>query len=152
MVKKIISLEKSFGNCDSVYPDTNIFIYLFQDSEKYSGAVEAIFDFLESKMINVCFSSLLLTELLVFPFKNGLAYTAGNWLNYFKVTENIHVINLDPKIAVDAAFLRAKYNIKTPDSVQLATAMQRKNSLFLTNDRELLKVGEVKMICLEDCL
>lgn len=152
MVKKIVSLKKLFQNCDSVYLDTNVLVYFFQDDERYSTIIEEIFDILEAEMTDVYFSSILLTELLVYPFKKGRAETAASWLNYFKIKKNIHIVNLDPKIAVDASFLRAKYDIKAPDSIHMATAMQRKNGLFLTNDNDLKKVQEVKVICIEDFL
>lgn len=150
MVKLKSNWKNLFRDCSFVYLDTSILIYLFQDQKKYAELLEEIFYFLESKKIDICFSSLLLTELLVDPFKKGQSDTVKNWLSYFKVAENLKIIDLNPSIAVDAAFLRAKYNIKTPDCIHLATTMQGKMSVFLTNDNYLKKVKEVEVVCLED--
>lgn len=152
MVKKSVFLKKLFRNSDFVYLDTSILIYFFQEHEKYSKILDKVFDLLERRKIIICFSSLLLTELLVDPFKTGQSDIAKNWLSYFKIAQNLEIIDLNPSIAVDAAFLRAKYNIKTPDCIHLATAMQKNKIVFLTNDNNLKKVEEVKVICIEDLL
>ena len=150
MVKNITALKKAFKNCAGVHLDTNILIYLFQNNEKYSGLLEEIFNFLDAKKITIYFSTLLLTELLVDPFKRDQSDIAKNWLSYFKVAENLEIVDLSPSIAVDAAYLRAKYNIKTPDSIHLATAMQKQKTIFLTNDADLKKIKETKVVCIED--
>ncbi len=139
-----------FEKHSHVYLDTNILIYLFQGQEQHSKLLDEIFEFLEKKKIKICFSALLLTELLVDPFKKLQPSIAKDWLYYFKVAKNIEIIDLTPAIAVDAAFLRSKYNFKTPDSIHLATAIQKKNSIFLTNDSDLKKIKELTVVCLED--
>ncbi|MBI5754084.1 PIN domain-containing protein [Candidatus Peregrinibacteria bacterium] len=149
MVKKF-GWKKYFKNCSCVSLDTSILIYLLQDDEKYSDIVDRIFQFFESKKINLSFSSILLAELLVYPFRNGQTDIAKDWLSYFKIEKNLEIVDLNPVIAVDAAYLRAKYNIKTPDSIHLATAMQKENAIFLTNDLDLKKIQEVKVICISN--
>ena len=39
--------------------------------------------------------------------------------------------------------LRAKYSLKTPDSIHLATAIMTKATAFLTGDKALARVVEV---------
>ena|SRR3989338_5648689 len=141
-----------FRDCDYVCLDTSVLIYLFQDHKKYSNIVDRMFQFFEAKKVNLYFSSLLLTELLVDPFRKHQPDVARDWLSFFKVGPNLDIIDLSPSIAVDAAYLRARYNIKTPDSIHLATAMQREKSIFLTNDQNLKKLKEVKVVCVEDLI
>lgn len=150
MVKKRASWKRLFKDESVVYLDTSILIYFFQNHEKYSKLLDEMFDFLEFKKLKIYFSSLLLTELLVGPFRAGQSNIAKDWLTYFKINQNLDIIDLTPTIAVDAAFLRAKYNIKTPDSIHLASAMQNQKSLFLTNDNDLKKIKEVNVVCIED--
>jgi predicted nucleic acid-binding protein len=45
--------------------------------------------------------------------------------------------------------LRARYQIRTPDSVQLAAAIEFDALVFLTNDDRLRKVTEIEVIVLE---
>lgn len=51
-----------------------------------------------------------------------------------------------------SAKLRAKYNIKTPDAVQIATGVLYGASVFVTNDPALEKVSEIKVVVLDDFL
>ncbi len=152
MVNGQNKLKKFLKSSDVFFLDTVIFIYLFEHNDKYATFLKEFFSLLELGNKKILFSSLLLTELLAAPFKTGDQNIAKAWLAYFKTAPNIEIIDLNPSIAVDAAFLRSKYNIKTPDSVHLATAMQKSGAVFLTNDKDLKKVKEVKVIIIGDFL
>ena len=51
--------------------------------------------------------------------------------------ENLTTALLSHEIAEEAARLRAEYNIRTPDAIQMATAIHEGASFFLTNDARL---------------
>lgn len=53
-------------------------------------------------------------------------------------------------LAIKAAELRAKYNLRTPDSIQLATAIEYNADYFLTNDIRLKSVAEINSIILSE--
>jgi hypothetical protein len=53
-------------------------------------------------------------------------------------------------IAEEAARLRAFHNIRTPDSIQMATAIIGKASFFLTNDIRLPSLPNLKILLLDD--
>jgi hypothetical protein len=57
---------------------------------------------------------------------------------------------LDQDIAEEAARLRAFHNIRTPDSIQMATAIIGKASFFLTNDIRLPSLPNLKILLLDD--
>ena len=63
-------------------------------------------------------------------------------------TINISHINID--IAISAAGLRAKYGLKTPDFIQVATAIYTASEYFLTNDIRLKAVKEIEILVLEE--
>lgn len=46
--------------------------------------------------------------------------------------------------------MRAKYNIHTPDALQVATAIERQADYFLTNDLRLKAVTEIKGITIAE--
>jgi len=56
---------------------------------------------------------------------------------------------LDEGIAEVAAALRARHNIRTPDAIQLATAIRAGASWFLTNDAELANLPEIYVVVLK---
>lgn len=49
-------------------------------------------------------------------------------------------------IAEQAAQLRAKYDLRTPDSIQLAMSIEFGADCFLTNDNKLKAVTEVTVV------
>jgi predicted nucleic acid-binding protein len=57
--------------------------------------------------------------------------------------------SLDPDLALQAAHLRARYQIRTPDAIQIAAAIEFGARLFLTNDDRVRKVTEIEVVVLE---
>ena len=51
-----------------------------------------------------------------------------------------------------SAKLRAKYAIRTPDAIQIAVGIIYGADVFLTNDSDLKKVKDIKVLILEDFL
>jgi predicted nucleic acid-binding protein len=62
--------------------------------------------------------------------------------------DNLTTIPLTATIAERAAGLRAEHNLRTPDAIQLATALESGASHFLTNDADLARVSNVKLLLL----
>jgi predicted nucleic acid-binding protein len=52
-------------------------------------------------------------------------------------------------LALQAAHLRARYHIRTPDAIQIAAAIEFGARLFLTNDDRVRKVTEIETVVLE---
>lgn len=59
---------------------------------------------------------------------------------------------VDIKMSDMASDLRARYNIRTPDAIQVATTILAGAGTFLTNDESLKRVKEIKVSLLEDML
>lgn len=57
--------------------------------------------------------------------------------------------DIDRNVAVESAKLRAKYKIKTPDAIQLTSGLINGAKAFITNDGNLKKVKEIKIIVLD---
>jgi predicted nucleic acid-binding protein len=58
--------------------------------------------------------------------------------------------HLDAEIAHKVAELRAKFNLRTPDAIQLATAIHAKAQVFVTNDERLRKVKDVPVLIIKE--
>ena len=54
------------------------------------------------------------------------------------------------EIARCAADFRAKYNLKLPDALQIATAIVSNCEAFLTNDTKLKRVTELQVLVIEE--
>lgn len=57
-------------------------------------------------------------------------------------------MDIDRQMGIESARLRAKYNIRTPDAIQLAAGLVNGAKVFITNDANLKKVKEIKVVVL----
>ncbi len=69
--------------------------------------------------------------------------------SFLTATPHLSLRTLDPPLAEQAAALRARYQLRTPDAVQIAAAIEFGAPLFLTNDDRLRKVTEIEVVVLE---
>ncbi len=60
------------------------------------------------------------------------------------------MVPLEGSVSLKAAELRAKYGIKPPDAIQLASVIYRNSDVFITNDQRLDAVDEIKVLTLKD--
>jgi hypothetical protein len=67
-------------------------------------------------------STLTLTEVLVHPYRDGNPDLAERYLQILLHARHLRMIALSPAIAAEAARVRADFQMKTPDAIQLATA------------------------------
>ena len=129
--------------------DTNIFIYFFENNQKYANTIENFLKTWEKERTILSVADILFTELLVGPFKVKDYSTASKWLQFFN-TARIEIKSTTSSITIKAAKLRAMYNLKTPDSIHLATAMESDCDYFIGNDSKLKKIKEIKTLCLSE--
>ncbi len=64
--------------------------------------------------------------------------------------ESLTVVELTPDIAETAAQLRASYNLRSPDSIQMATPIRENASFFLTNDARLPSLPGLTVLVLDN--
>ena len=59
------------------------------------------------------------------------------------------MLDINADIAKKTAEIRAKYGFKTPDAIQLASALHSDSIFFITNDNQLNKFKELKVILVD---
>lgn len=65
-------------------------------------------------------------------------------------TPSLTTVVINAAIAERAAALRVRYRLRTPDALQVAAALAHGCEAFLTNDRDLARVTDLRMIILDD--
>lgn len=129
--------------------DTNCFIYYFEAHKKFGPVIKKIFSLLVEGKIQIFCSTILLTELLVGPFRANNEQLIELYSSLTK-RKGLFLIPVSEVIATCAAKLRATYNLKTPDTIHLATAIESGAKIFLTNDERAKKVREIKVCLVQD--
>ena len=133
----------------SVALDTMIFIYAFEEHPAYQEILKNFFRALEKGEMNAVTSTLTITECLVQPYRKKNFGLSAQYLVLFRNFPNLSIIPLTDDIAERAAFLRAQYNLRTPDAVQLATALVSGCYAFLTNDDRFSGVEGIRVLVLD---
>jgi predicted nucleic acid-binding protein len=63
---------------------------------------------------------------------------------------NVTTLPVTHSVAQLAAELRAEHKLKTPDAVQLATALSQHATIFMTNDRDFPAMRDIEILKLRD--
>ncbi|MBI2009911.1 MAG: type II toxin-antitoxin system VapC family toxin [Candidatus Chisholmbacteria bacterium] len=122
--------------------DTNIFIYQFSKHPKFFTNAKELFLLLTKSRLKGVTSVITLTELLTLPTSpKKLADIESALFS----TPNVTVLDVDRHIASVAAKIRRSYGYRSPDAIQLATALTAKANRFITNDKKLRKFKEIKI-------
>ena len=99
-----------------------------------------------------CTSIITLLEVLVRPFQEDDNQTAAKYRELILNSKNLDVLEVNESVVERAAKLRAEYKIKTPDAIQIASAILNKVDLFISNDKDLERIKEVDIITLDSFL
>lgn len=137
-----------FSGINKIALDTNLFIYVFEQSPKYGEKAKGILAQVENGEISAVASTVSLTEILVKPIREGNISLEKQYKLLFTHFPNLSIIAIDNTIAERAAFLRGTYGIKTPDALILACAISANADLFITNDLRLEQIKEIKCVAL----
>jgi len=134
----------------TVFIDTAPLIFFIEKNPKYSAIVKPVVALIDSGQAKGLTSTITLLEVLVLPLREGNKKLADAYRSILLSSKNLETCEISNAISEKAAALRAKYGFKTPDSIQLATAIIRRMDYFLTNDLALKQVNEIKVVVLED--
>jgi len=117
--------------------DTAPLIYFMEQNPKYLEMMRLFFRAFDRGDFRMVTSTVTLVEVLVHPLRQGNTLLAQEYREILLNQESLTVVELTPDIAETAAKLRASYNLRSPDSIQMATAIREGASFFLTNDARL---------------
>ncbi len=130
--------------------DTTPLIYFIEKNATYHPLVRPFFVALAREQFTVVTSTITLVETLVHPIRNNHHEIARRYREILLNTSHLTTFDVSPDIAQKAAEIRANYQIRTPDAIQLAAALQGGATFFLTNDHGLKKFSEINVIVVDD--
>jgi predicted nucleic acid-binding protein len=132
--------------------DTVTFIYLIEESPEYFRLIEPLFSEIDRGRIKAFTSSLTLLEVLVVPYRASDLALVDRYEEILTRSRGIELIDIDREQIRAAALLRARYRLRTPDALQIATALSKECKVFVTNDRDLPDIAGLRMIQLRNYL
>jgi len=129
--------------------DTGPLIYYIEEHPAFLAKIKPFFEAAERNEFRIVTSFVTLVEVLVHPLREGRPELAEEYRNILLQSPALTTIPLDEDIAEEAAGLRARHNLRTPDAIQVATAIRSGASWFLTNDAELANLSEIPVLVLK---
>jgi predicted nucleic acid-binding protein len=129
--------------------DTSILIYAVEENPKYVGLVRPILRWVESSKGMAVTSTITMLELLVQPYRLADIDRVNKF--YALLMTYPHLEWIEPNLAISdqAARLRAEHNLRTPDAIQAATALERDATGFISNDPMFKRVEGIEVLVLE---
>jgi predicted nucleic acid-binding protein len=134
----------------AVFLDSAPLIYFMEENHTYISLLRNLFTANNNGAFIFKTSVVTLMEVLVHPMRHNEQTLAEQYQEILCNSSSIDIINIDIEVAVKTAWLRAKYALKTPDAIQLATALISLSDFFLTNDVRLKNIEEIEVLTLDD--
>jgi predicted nucleic acid-binding protein len=131
--------------------DTAPLIYYIEENSNYLPLVEELFELIDAGSAQGFTSVLTLLEVLVKPMREGRDDIADQYREILTGSANIVLHPIGEAVCETAADLRSKYSwLRTPDAIQIATAISHQAALIITNDERWKRIGEIDVIVLDD--
>lgn len=114
--------------------DSSVWIYHLEGHSRFGSAAGRVIEGVEEGRFRGIVSELTLLELTVRPLQLGRQDVADEYellLSYFP---NLELEPVGRDILIDAAALRARHGLRTPDAILVATGVRCAATAAITND------------------
>lgn len=135
-------------NGKTVVIDSAPLIYFMERHPTFYALVRPVFEALERGEFVAMTSSVTIAEVLPHPIRHGRFELVSIYRDFF--AQYLPVISVTAEIAETAARLRAGHGLRTPDAIQVGTALVHQAELFLTNDSRLGRLKQPEVLSVAD--
>ena len=129
--------------------DSAPIIYFLQDHPKFAPRFSPLFDAAAEGKLNLAISTITLAEVMAGPFAADNEVVAMQYREVLCRSPGWQTIPVDEDIAIEAARLRARYRLRLPDAIQVATAIATRAWALVTHDSGLAKVRDIRVLGLK---
>ena len=126
------------------------FIYFIEQHPDYALFLRELFRRVDAGAVAGVSSIVTLTEVLTKPKQSGNQRIEREYRSLLLRSRHVSLVAVEATIAERAADLRARWGMRTPDALQIATALGANCQAFLTNDHRLRRVTDIHVLVLDD--
>jgi predicted nucleic acid-binding protein len=126
--------------------DTAIFIYFIEEDPRFVPLVLPVFEEADAGKRELVTSAVTLLEVLVVPYRAGNVRLAERYELLLTRSRGVRMTDVTRDQLRGAAQLRAATGVKTPDALQLVSALGAGCRTFLTNDRAFPPIPGLRVI------
>lgn len=145
-----MTINDALRGVQRLYIETAPRIYYVEEHPTYIATMDTIIEAVNVRPIAAVSSVITLTEVLLQPIKAGKTIVAQQYRDILLDSGQFELLPITAQIAERAADLRARYNLRTPDALHVATALDAGCDAFLTNDRGIKRVTEIRVLVLDE--
>jgi uncharacterized protein len=147
-----VVIPKALRGHRRVLIDSSVWIYHLEQHSEFGQAAGDVIESLEDGRFRGIVSELTLLELTVRPLQVGRQDVADEYellLSYFP---NVELEPVSRDVLLDAAALRARYRLRTPDAILVATGIRAGVTAAVTNDEgwKAVRAAGLETILLSD--
>ncbi len=132
-----------------------LFVYHFENHPLFGPAAATLFQATEEGRCRIITSVVSLLEVLVIPKRQHEKLLCQRYREIFAFFPNLSLVAVDTDIVEIASDIRAEYaeyNVRTPDAIQLATAIHAGADAFISADRYLAKFPGIRVLTLQQAV
>ena len=143
-------IDDALRDIRRLYIDTSPLIYYIEVNSTYIARMDAVFEIIRQRPIQAICSIITLAEVLPVPLRVGDTILVQAYRDILLTSQEFECLPLNQRMATRAAELRARYNLKTPDALHVATALETGCDAFLTNDVGIKRISEIHVLVLDE--
>ncbi len=148
-----MSLANEFSQINTIFIDTAPVIYYIEAHSQFGQLAREAVDSFQSGRLNAFSSVITLAEVLSKPIEAGDEKLARKFAEFLKHGRNLSLIEISTNVAEKAGKLKGQYScLRTVDAIQISAAIDVGADAFLTNDKKLKQIKEIKVLVLKDYL
>jgi predicted nucleic acid-binding protein len=130
--------------------DTTIFIYHLEAHPHYLELTKAVLNGVQSGQWRAVTSTVTILELTVRPWRMNRPDIAREYEAVLANFPNLHLADVSRDVARRAAQLRASYNLRPADALQIAAALIHQATVWVSNDKKLRRLGPILDVIILD--
>ncbi|OQY47679.1 MAG: hypothetical protein B6242_04480 [Anaerolineaceae bacterium 4572_78] len=143
-------LRKQIINHDVIALDTSIFIYHLESHPQYQPLTSIILEYVQQGKCHGIISTVAIMELITHPLKINRPDVAQEYEVLLVHFPNLQVIDVTRDIARQAAKLRAEYNLRPADALQVSTGIVHNATVWISNDKRLKRLNKIMDVVILD--
>lgn len=145
-------MQEFLSNHRSIGLDTSVFIFHIEEHPRYVPLTHQLFSWMLMPKSRAVTSTITMLEVLVQPHRDADEERVNNFYALLSTYPHLLWVDTNLEIADRAAQIRAKFNLRTPDAIQAATALVSGAAGFVSNDRVFRRVPDLDVLTLDDLL
>ncbi len=125
--------------------DSSVLIFLIEEHPRFLEGAEKVMRDVQRGTCDAVLSAVGMIEVLTGPKRRGRRDMALQYREFIKKIPHLRILGINERVVDIASDLRALYLLRTPDAIHIATAISEGASAFVTHDRRLTRVKEIRV-------